>query len=299
VLSEVDGSADIVKGAVVESGTSAAVDQYLTGVRGVAAGPASRHAATTIPATVERESLQPKAAEVQNQRFARYASDGEGVIVTAEDSRDEDLWVEKDFPSWSRNLRMPGHGVSMDVTGDGSGAVLVLQLEGGGARDYVVKVDFTGRRSIVIPTGEVSWADGHWGRRPGTERFGYSTITGAAMGFGYVPAHTSARVKVENLRLLEDRPSRLVNPVIAIGNGTLAVTGVVDTGQYLCYTGGDAALVLDENRKTLKELPVIRRDYMMPAGMAAVSVSVLNDAPLPWLEVQFTTYGTPIRVPLR
>jgi hypothetical protein len=236
---------------------------------------------------------------VQNQRFAHFMADGQAIIVAAENPRDEDLWLEKDLPFWSRNLKMPGHGLAMDVTGDGSGAVLVLQLEGGGARDYIVKIDFTGKRSIVIPSGEVSWASAHWGRRPGTERFDYNQVTSVAMGFGYIPPRTNPRVKVENLRLLTDRASELVNPIITIGNGTLAVDGVIQTGQYLCYTNGDTAAVLDENRRTLKQLPVTRHEYMMPAGSASVSISVAKDAPHPWLEAQFTTQAPPIRVPFK
>ena len=243
-------------------------------------------------------ALQPKASEVQNQRFAHYAQDGDGVVLTAENPRTEDLWIEKDLPFWSRTLHMPGHGLSMEVTGDGSGAVLVLQIEGSGARDYVVKIDFTGKRTIAIPTGEVSWANGCWGRRPGTERFGYNMITGVAMGFGYISAQSSPRVKVERLHLLEDRPSSLVNPIITTGTGTLAVRGVIETGQYLCYTDGNTVTVMDENRKKLKDLPITQRDFKTPSGFAPVSVSVSKGAPLPWLEVQFTTQGPPVRVPL-
>ena len=192
---------------------------------------------------------------------------------------------------------MPGHGLSLDVTGDGSGAVLVIQLSEGTSRDYIVKVDFTGKRTIVIPTGEVSWADGRWGRRPGTERFHYDRINGVAMGFGYIPAKTSARVMVENLQLLADRPSKLVNPVIAVGPGELQVTGEIETGQYLRYNGGDTVGVYDENWKSIRQLSVTRRNYIMPAGAAAVSVRVADGAPQPWLETQFFSEGQQIRIP--
>ena len=111
-----------------------------------------------------------------------------------------------------------GRGISMDVTGDGSSAVLVLQAFSSGVRDYVVKINFTGKRTIVIPNGEVSWADGYWGWRFGAKSFDYKGNVGAlALGFGYIPARTSPRVKVENLQLLGDRESKLVNPVITTG----------------------------------------------------------------------------------
>jgi hypothetical protein len=192
---------------------------------------------------------------------------------------------------------MPGHGLALDVTGDGSGAVLVIQLSSGGVRDYVVKIDFTGKRSIVIPTGEVSWADGRWGRRSGTEWFHYDRLSGVAMGFGYIPAKTSPRVKVENLQLLADRPSTLVNPIIAVGKGELTVNGQIESGQYLRYSGGDTAGVYDTNWHLLKQLPVTRRDYLMPPGPVQVSVKVADGATRPWLETQFFSEGQPIRIP--
>ena len=242
-------------------------------------------------------SLQPKADEVRNQAYAKYAQDGDGVVVSAENPRDQAFMKEDDLPSLARTVAMPGHGLSLDVTGDGSGAVLVIQLLAGKARDYVVKIDFTGKRTIVIPTGEVSWADGNWGRRQGTERFSYGVISGVAMGFGYIPAKASPRVKVENLQLLEDRPSKLINPVVAVGAGELQVSGEVESGQYLHYTGGDTAGVYDENWHLLKQLPVTRRDYLMPSGKAPVSVKVADGAPTPWLETQFFSEGAPIRIP--
>ena len=250
--------------------------------------------AVTVSATV---ALQPKASEVQNQSYAVFTQDGDAVVVSAENLRNEDLWLASGYPFWGRAVTMPGHGLSFEVTGDGSGAVLVIQLSGGGERDYIVKLDFTGKRKIVIPTGEVSWADGHWGRRPGTERFGYSGIASVSMGFGYIPAKTSPQVKVENLQLLEDRPSKLVNPIVTTGAGELRVTGEIDSDQYVRYTGGGQATVYDENWKPVKQLPVTLHDYLMPTGVAPLSVRVAEGTPQPWLEVQFFSEGNPMNIP--
>jgi hypothetical protein len=248
-------------------------------------------------ATSALVALQPKATEVQNQSHAAFTQDGDGVVVSAENMRSEDQLLESGYPFWNRAAVMPGHGLSLEVTGDGSGAVLVIQLSGGGERDYVVKLDFTGKRKIVIPTGEVSWANGYWGRRPGTERFGYSGIERISMGFGYIPAKTSPKVKVENMQLLEDRPSKLINPIVTTGTGELRVTGEIESDQYLRYTGGGQATVYDENWKQVKQLPVTLHEYLMPTGVAPLSVRVSQGAPQPWLEVQFISEGNPITIP--
>jgi hypothetical protein len=302
VLPEVEPCVTPTQAKVTADGPTI-LDSYLTGVAGANQGAQVKHPLDMQPwgkpalVLMTQASLQPKADEVRNQAYAKYAQDGDGVVVSAENPRDQAFMKEDDLPSWARTVAMPGHGLSLDVTGDGSGAVLVIQLSAGGVRDYVVKIDFTGKRTIVIPTGEVSWADGNWGRRPGTERFSYGVISGVAMGFGYIPAKASPRVKVENLQLLEDRPSKLINPVVALGAGELQVSGEVESGQYLHYTGGDTAGVYDENWHLLKQLPVTRRDYLMPSGKAPVSVKVAPGAPSPWLETQFFSEGAPIRIP--
>ena len=300
VLSETGTSSTGLQ-SVTRDGRQAIVDQYLTGVGSAQAGSSPAQATGKPPGQPDQARvavvLQPKAAEVQNQRYATFSQDGNAVIVSAENPRPEDFWQGEDLPRWGRSAAMPGRGISLDVTGDGSGAVLVVQLFSGGPRDYVVKVDFTGKRTIVIPTGEVSWADGRWGRRAGTEWFQYDRISAVAMGFGYIPAQTSPRVRVENLQLLADSPSKLVNPTIATGAGELGVLGEVETGRYLRYIGGDKAGVYDENWHLLRQLPVTRRGYLMPAGPAPVSVRVANGAPLPWLEAQFFAEGQPIRIP--
>jgi hypothetical protein len=244
----------------------------------------------------QKTILQPSAAAVVNQRHATIIQDGTGVIVSATNDRGEDRWLERDFPGWDVSATMPGRGLSLDVTGDGSGAVLVVQLFGGGERDYVVKIDFTGKKTIVIPTAEVSWANGHWGRRPGTERFDYGTIGRVAMGFGFIPAKTSPAVKVENLQLLHERESLLTNPTVRVGTGNLCIEGEIRTGECFRYDGGKSGGVYDENWKKKRELPVRATDFVMPKGTAPVAIGVAADVTQPWLEVQFIVEGESLTV---
>jgi hypothetical protein len=244
----------------------------------------------------QKTTLQPSATAIVNQRHATMAQDGAGIVVSASNDRSEDRWMERDFPSWDVTAIMPGRGLSLDVTGDGSGAVLVVQLFGGGERDYVVKIDFTGKKTIVIPTGEMAWANGHWGRRPGTERFAYGTIERAAMGFGFIPAKTSPSVKVEHLQLLHERESRFTNPTIRVGNGNLRIDGEIRTGECFRYDGGETGGVYDENWKKKRELPVRTTDFTMPTGTAPVAIDVVQGIARPWLEVQFIVEGKPLTV---
>ncbi len=240
--------------------------------------------------------LQPLAEEVKNQRFATFQQDGEAVIIRAENPTNAPIWVENDLPEWTRSFDMSrGRGLALDVTGDGSGAVLVITLVGSGRRDYVVRLDFRGQRQVVIPNGEVSWANGYWGYRINTKSFNYvQPVRTIHMGLGYIPARTHPEVRVSNLRTLGERPSELRDPVVRLGDGTLRVTGAVATGDYLQFQGGDRVQVYDRNWNHKADLPVETRNFIMPQGAAAVQVTVADDAPRPWISTQFITRGEAI-----
>jgi hypothetical protein len=266
-------------------------DDYALGVQRTA-----RVSAQDQPVVTSANTLQPLAAEVENQRFALLQQDGEGILVHAANPTMEPIWFESDLPEWKRSQTMTkGRGLALEIDGDGSGAVLLFQLHGRGTRDYVVKINFTGRREIVIPNGEVAWADGNWGYRIDAKHFDYDApLHTVSLGFGYIPPRTSPRVRVARLRTLADVDSELCNPIITIGSGSLSIKGKVATGDYLKFDGGDSAQIYDCNWNHKRDLPVEKRDFTMPEGEAKIHVTVSDDAPRPWISTQFITRGEPI-----
>jgi hypothetical protein len=280
VLAELgEGSSGKTVAAGIRAG-DVMVDSYRTGAD--AAGKSVDNRTNALQVVHTANVIQPKAGDIKNQRLAQFAQDGDTLVMTAENPRGEPVRVEEDLPSWRKEFSMPtGRGIAMEIDGDGSGAVLLLQLSGRGVRDYVVKVDFKGTRTVVIPNGEASWADGNWGWRFGTKHFDYTKIYEVSLGFGYIPPKTNPRVRISNVRVLADVPSKLVNPVITTGAGKLTVNGEVETGCYLRYEGGDVASVHDRNWKKLRELKVVRENYVMPTGFAPVRVTVAAGASRP------------------
>ncbi|MEI6647703.1 MAG: hypothetical protein WCP12_16825 [bacterium] len=242
-------------------------------------------------------SIMPRAKDIHNQRFVQFVQDGDALVMTAENSRAKPVRIEEELPSWRKDFSMvTGRGIAMDIEGDDSGAVVLLQLSGSGTRDYVAQIDFKSNRTIIIPNGEASWADGNWGWRFGAKHFDYSRVHGVSLGYGFIPPKTNPRVRISKLRVLVDVPSKLVNPVIVTGTGKLAVNGEIETGCYLRYDGGDVAAVHDRNWRKLKELKVIRENYVMPSGYAQVRVDVAGGAPRPWMELQMMVTGKPMVV---
>lgn len=242
----------------------------------------------------QNKILQPDIAEIKDLRDTRFNQQGDALIVSSENTRGEGIWEESKLPYWEHKVKMMGHrAVGMYVTGDGSESILVFQIPG---RDYVVPVNFKGRRYIEIPNGEAAWANGFWGWRMGSKRTDYERVNTLKLGFGHIPKQTNARIKVEGLKALKEIDTELVNPVIHTGKGTLEVSGNIASGQYLEYKCGDKVTVYDENWNKVKELPVEKCNYEMDKGWSEVSVTTSQKKPLPWLEVQFMTEGEPIMV---
>ena len=112
-----------------------------------------------------------------------------------------------------------------------------------------------------------------------------------------IPPRAHPKAGIANCRALEDRSSKLVNPVIHTGQGRLTVHGEIATGCHLVYQSGDRAAVCDRNWQRQRELDVALDNYSMPQGYAPVWGEVGDGAPRPWLELQVGVMGPPINVP--
>ena len=240
-------------------------------------------------------SLQPDAEKITNLRDTEVRQFGKSVSISYDNKRNNDLWNPENLPQFSqRSIDMTKYrAIGMYVTGDESNSILALQIP---SCDYVVPINFKGRKYIEIPHGQAAWANGFWGWRTGTHRGRYNNVGQFNIGLGYVPAKTSAKVKVEGIKALKEIKTMLVNPVIKTAQGSLEIDGAIETGSYLEYKGGDKAVVYDENWNKLKELDVTATNYIMPKGYSKVTITSDPVRPLPWLETQFITDGKPMIV---
>lgn len=218
----------------------------------------------------------------------------DGLVILGENPTSKPYWTENDLPGWPVKIPMGGNrAVQITVDGDGSGALLVLQLDSGGTRDWILHIDFTGRRTFTIPNGEAAWADATWGWRMGANHFDYQgTARAARLGFGYLPAKTTATITVHSLAVPATQAAPLVDPVIHVGTGTLAIRGEVGCDEYLTYEGGQTVQVFDRNWKPLRTLPAKATDLIAGADVP-FRVTHEGQGPQPWLEVQVITRGEP------
>lgn len=299
VMNGFDGPAttNAANGATASEGSTkdqAIVDAYNVGA-GLKAG-------ATTPATATVDSslgtrLQPKAEKIRNAGDHQFAADGSALKMRFENKRNEALRNEENLPFFDCSANMEhARGVALTVTGDGSGAVLVLQAHCGGPRDYIVPLDFKGAREFVIPCGEVSWSDARWGWRFATKGSKYGRLHRMSIGLGKVPPKTTVEISVANLRVLPERPAALLNPVIALGAGTMQIEGTIPSESYAWYQGGATLGVYDLNWRLISELPVVKKSFVAPKGKLELLIQGQDAGPTPWLESQFFVKDTPMAV---
>ncbi len=219
----------------------------------------------------------------------------EPVVLKGRNDRAEDLYNVRNLPEWEFRGDLSGHpGLAVEMDGDGSGALVVVQLAGKGCRDFVVPVDFHGRKTVVVPGGELSWYRADWGFRMGTKCMDYSQVKTCRLGLGMIPAESSVSVKVHNVVALRARPAALENPIVQFNDQTLTVSGTIATGHYLHYAGSDTVAVYDLNWHKIKDLPATRRG--LPVAKGRTRIAVMDSGQTnPWLECQFIVKDEPMR----
>lgn len=256
----------------------------------------NREPSPTPPGTELR--LQPTASQISNAGDHQFSDAADGLSLRFNNQRAEPIHNAANLPHWQTSASMLGaRGIACTVVGDGSNAMLVIQTECAGPRDYVVPLDFTGPREIVIPCGEVSWTDRRWGWRFATKDSHYGNLNRVSMGLGKVPPQTAVNITVRNLRLLPESQTSLKDPVISLHQGKLTILGEVRSESYLWYRGGETIEVCDPNWKPLGVLPVRAEQFVAPSGDLEIRVDANRSAPEAWFECQFFVKGTPMRVP--
>ena len=281
-----------------KTGETASADKAIVEAYNVGAGLKPVVATTPQDAAAALKTvLQPKVDKIRNVGDHQFAADGETLKIRFENKRKEAIRNDEKLPFFDCSSNMENaRGIALTVTGDNSGAVLVLQAHSHGARDYIVVLDFKGPREFVIPCGEVSWSDARWGWRFETKGSKYGNLHCMSIGLGKVPAKTTVDISVANLRVLPEIPTALINPVITLGTGTLQITGTIPSESYIWYTGGATLGVYDLNWKKISDLPVAKKNFLAPKGKLEIRVEGKGPEPAPWLECQFFVKDTPMVV---
>ncbi|MDF7827108.1 hypothetical protein P4B35_24000, partial [Pontiellaceae bacterium B12227] len=164
-------------------------------------------------------------------------------------------------------------GLGLWVTGDGSGATMVIRLSRflPKGRDYVVPINFTGRRWIEIPTGEQGWRAENWGyTSETTKNFDYLYVKHVSIWVGHLPANTTCNILVEDLTALAEVSQPLVNPTITLGGQSVDINGTIATENHFILEPDGTFTVYDEwwNGVYTQQLA----SALLPSSLASFSI---------------------------
>lgn len=279
----------------------AAQDDYATGTR----TPAQQAAASGSPRR-GTDGAQPAGGlfpadqgAIRQAGLSRVTLDKGVLTLKARNQFNNEAWSEEAHASW--NVRVPQQGrtaIEIEVEGDGSGAVLVVQLVAhGNCRDYPVLLDFKGKRTIVIPSGEAAWSTAYWGWRFGTKMMrDEHAVSMVRLGIGYIPPNRSVDVQVSGLRLLDSVDVVLRDVAISAGQGKLTLNTPLNSGEYFVYSGGNSGKAYDKNWNFLRDIAVRAENWEVPQGKVQVQFATANRSPEPWAEIQLLTRGEPFKI---
>ena len=240
-------------------------------------------------------NLMPKPGQVRKAGNNNVTIEGNTLRVRINNPGKNPLIEIEQLPVWAKAVNMSSaRGIGMTVTGDGSGAVLVVSVAGAGQRDYPIRLDFKGKRDIVIPSGEVAFGSPDWGWTGKKYSLQYGSVRQIKLGAAYVPANASVDVRVENLRILHEQPASLIDPVIRLGDTSMKIQGRVPSGTYLWYRGGDQVTLHDLNWKQVGKLPILTNGFIAPSGPSDFVLEHQEAKSQPWLEYQFVVSAPPI-----
>ena len=151
---------------------------------------------------------------------------------------------------------------------------------------------------IEIPNAIAYWNQAEWGGpgHSGDAYYDYDPKT-IDIGFGRIPGKTNVHAKVEGIKALSEKEVVLHKLKISIdGTSSLIIQGYVRSYEYVEYLGGNKVTIYDRNWHKLREISVIKENYVMPNGYHKVTVSSEKNDSKVWMTVRFITEGEPIVV---
>ncbi|MEM7457599.1 MAG: hypothetical protein AAF456_24935, partial [Planctomycetota bacterium] len=280
-----------------DSGASI-VEQYEIGASGFDSNTSPDAGPDTEPeaqATPYIDLMPARANQIRNAGGQTAELIDGSIILSATNTDDAAKTNFEDRPRWPVNLNLENsRGLKLRIRGDNSGATLVITLDGRSERDYVLPINFADVREFVIPCGEVAWCDKNWGWSPDNRSFDYSQVRRVEAGFSRIPANSAPAIEIESFAAVVEKPVQVSDLTVKLGGGALTFQGVVRTGNYLWYRGGNRADVYDLNWQKLGELEVECDSFIARHGPQPMSITAGGASP--FVEAQLVVVDAPIPV---
>jgi len=227
-----------------------------------------------------------------------FSSDSSKNIDLMQYLKKDPLVLEKQNPnkvgSWGHYLTSfkfkpaidlsANRGIGVWVTGDSSGASLVIRINSGKGRDYVVPINFKGKRWIEIPNGEQGWRVKNWGWTNQTHKTcGFNKVGEVMIGLGHMPPETNSKVVVEGLTALFEEQETFVKPTITLGNKSVQLSSSIDTENHFTLDPDGKFTVYDPSWNVVFREKV--ENFFLPLSKTTTFEMKSASSKKLWLEV--------------
>ncbi len=230
-------------------------------------------------------------SDFDDMKIAPLADKGISIKLTNSEKTE---FLDAEYgASYKVSCSMKNHrGMAITVVGDGSGAVLLVKFS---RRDYPIKVDFVGRKTIVIPHGEVAWYSGDWGFRMKTKCTDYGLYEDVQISIGYLPPETSTNIAIEQILVLREEVLTFSEISLQLNNSSLLLCSEsgITSGDIIVFRG-DKADLYDKSWFKKEVLSCNDMDFTATNGANTFALSH-NAVGNLFFEVQLITKDTPIK----
>jgi len=172
--------------------------------------------------------------------------------------------------------------LSMEVAGDGSGALLAIRLESphhlafGAVADRYLPLDFTGRRMVtLVETESTRWSDYGWNDGKSLynvyrENVDFGAVESVSVWLQNVPAHATTRCALGAIRAVPMIAATVRNPVLALNGVELRLPVELASGSWLEYDGAGECVHYGAKGETLGRVEVTVGAVALGAGVNVV-----------------------------
>lgn len=210
--------------------------------------------------------------------------------------------LEKKFDPWL-NLHAR-QGLSIEVEGDGSGALLALRLESpqhltfGAVADRYIVLDFTGRRRFsLVDTESSRWSDYQWNDGKGAynlyrETIDFKTVDTFSIWLQNLPPGRETRCVIGPVLAVPLETAQLRNPKVMVGDVTLELPVELKSGSWLEANGPDDCKIYGAKGEPLGSVtPHGRWPMLEPGGNALSFTCDSGDGLVPRVEMTVFCQG--------
>ncbi len=204
-------------------------------------------------------------------------------------ARGSRAWVRHEF---ARRLDLLAHrSLGLWVKGDGSGAVLDVQLVDASlirARDYLVRIDFTGWRNVRLVDADFDAAFEHdlFRHKGNLSSFDFAHVRELRLQLAGMPKPKPVTVQVGRIEALREVPARLVKCVLNVDDRALRLPVALEPDDMVEVLPDGTAILFDRSNKVKNTYRLKPPLPAVKAGGCTLRLRAEGDAPL--------VYVTPI-----